>query len=150
MIQLVRTDSNNPDFQKLVAQLDAFLRILNGEEDDFYAQYNKTDTIKHAIVGYHGKTPVACGAIKQYEPGTMEVKRMFVLPEKRGGGAASALLAELEVWASEEGFTKCILETSVELVAAQNLYKKSGYNIIPNYEQYAGVENSVCFEKSLQ
>ena len=27
------------------------------------------------------------------------------------------------------------------------LYKKNGYNIIPNYGQYIGVENSVCFEK---
>jgi putative acetyltransferase len=29
------------------------------------------------------------------------------------------------------------------------LYTRRGYQSIPNYGQYAGMENSVCFEKKL-
>ena len=44
---------------------------------------------------------------------------------------------------------KCILETGKRQAEAIRLYKKSGYDIIPNYGQYAGIENSVCFKKDL-
>jgi hypothetical protein len=39
------------------------------------------------------------------------------------------------------------LETGTRQEAAILLYKKTGYRIIPNYGQYAEVENSLCFEK---
>ena len=47
----------------------------------------------------------------------------------------------------EEGFSKCILETGKRQKSAVKLYQKQGGNIIPNYGQYAEVENSICFEK---
>ena len=54
--------------------------------------------IRHAIVAYKDETPVGCGAVKEYEPGIMEVKRMYVPPAKRGQGIASGVLQELENW----------------------------------------------------
>jgi hypothetical protein len=30
------------------------------------------------------------------------------------------------------------------------LYKKSGYEVIENYGQYAGVENSICMKKVIK
>ena len=79
----------------------------------------------------------------------MEVKRMYVLPESRGTGVASEILSALEDWAAESGYEKCILETGKKQPEAIGLYKKSGYEMIPNYGQYAGIENSICFEKQL-
>ncbi len=79
----------------------------------------------------------------------MEVKRMYTSPESRGKGIASAVLKELEKWAAELSYKKCLLETGKKQPEAIALYLKSSYNIIPNYGQYAGVENSVCFEKKL-
>ncbi|MEY4540205.1 MAG: hypothetical protein RLZZ306_1962, partial [Bacteroidota bacterium] len=78
-----RTNSENKDFQKLVETLDADLKIRDGEDNAFYAQFNKITSINHVIVAYDGDFPVGCGAIKQYSDDTMEVKRMYVLPEKR-------------------------------------------------------------------
>ena len=92
MIHYIRTDSSNTDFQNLVRDLDAFLRILDGEEHSFYAQFNKTDLLKHAILAYSGEEPVGCGAVKEYEPDIMEVKRMYVASAYRGKGIASAVL----------------------------------------------------------
>ncbi|MHA3787217.1 GNAT family N-acetyltransferase [Flavobacterium hauense] len=149
MIRLVRTDSSNPDFKNLVKHLDAYLADRDGDDHAFYDQYNKTDTIKHVIVAYENETAVGCGAFKKYEPGTAEIKRMFVPEEKRGMGIASKVLTELEKWAKEEGFNKTVLET-VEDSGAVMLYKKSGYSIIPNYGQYAGMEKSCCMEKMIK
>lgn len=72
---------------------------------------------------------------------------MFVKPECRGQGIAQAVLAELESWAGELGFKECVLETGKKQPEAIRLYQKSGYELIPNYGQYAGIENSVCMKK---
>jgi len=149
MITLTRTDSANPAFRTLVAALDKDLAIRDGDDHAFYAQYNKVDLIKHVVLAYDGSEALGCGAVKEYAPGIMEVKRMYVPPAKRGQGIASMVLNELEVWAREMNYTTCILETGLAQPEAIALYKKNAYAIIPNYGQYAGVENSVCFEKRL-
>jgi len=147
MIKLIRTESDNDDFVKLVKELDADLAIRDGDEHPFYAQFNKIDKIKYVVVAYENDNPVGCGAIKEYAPNTMEIKRMYTSQGKRGKGIASKVLTELEIWAAELSFEKCILETGIKQPEAIVLYKKNGYQLIPNYGQYAGVENSVCFMK---
>lgn len=149
MITCIRTTSDNTDFKELVALLDADLRVRDGDEHAFYAQYNKTDAIKHVIVAYNGNVALGCGAIKEYAADTMEVKRMYVTEDKRGHGIASLILKELESWATELHYQKCILETGKKQPEAIALYLKNNYTIIPNYGQYTGIENSVCFEKRL-
>lgn len=148
MIKIVRTDSDNQDFRQLVLLLDRELKDRDGEDHPFFAQFNKIDKIKHALVAYLNDVPCACGAIKEYDKETMEVKRMFVLPEERGKGIAGEILDELENWSKELNFKKCILETGKRQPEAIRLYSKSGYNVIPNYGQYENVSNSVCFEKN--
>ena len=149
MEKLIRTNSENRDFVNLVRFLDKELQMRDGEEHTFYAQYNKLDKIKYAIVAYLNNVPVGCGAIKEYDRGTMEVKRMFVKDEYRSKGIATKVLIELENWTKELGFSKCILETGLAQPEAIHLYKKNNYKVIPNYGQYVGVDNSVCMEKVL-
>jgi GNAT superfamily N-acetyltransferase len=79
----------------------------------------------------------------------MEVKRMYILAPYRGKGTASGVLIQLEKWAAEMNYSHCILETGIRQPDAIRLYGKNGYLPIPNYGQYAGVENSRCFEKAL-
>ena len=126
------------------------LKIRDGEEHSFYAQFNKIDTIKYAVVAYAEDIPVGCGAIKEYADKTMEIKRMFVRLDKRGQGVALLVLQELEKWSKELGIEKCILETGKKQPEAIQLYKKNNYTIIPNFGQYENVENSICFEKELK
>lgn len=149
MITITRTTSENLDFVKLVAALDKELAIIDGDDHAFYSQYNKIDKIQHAIVAYKGDVPVGCGAIKQFDPNSMEVKRMYVNPEGRNMGTATIILKDLEMWASELGYKKCLLETGKRQEDAVALYTKNAYKVITNYGQYEGVENSVCFEKVL-
>ena len=147
MYSIKRTNSDNLDFQKLVFELDKDLAIKNGETNDFFAQYNKIDLLKNVVVAYDSDQPVGCGAMKEYEEGIMEIKRMFVPIEKRGKGIAGKILTELQVWAKELGYKRCVLETGDKMIEAISLYKKNNFCIIKNYGQYAEVENSVCFEK---
>ena len=149
MIQLIRTDSSNPDFKAMVIELDADLRIRDGDDHAFYSQFNKIDLIKYVVVAYNGNLAVGCGAIKEYSTGKMEVKRMYVSLENRGKGIAGVVLLELEKWAKELMATSCILETGIRQPEAIALYKKCGYFIIKNYGQYENVNDSVCFEKKL-
>lgn len=149
MFNCIRTNFENKDFQKLVSELDADLVIRDGEEHSFYDQFNKIDKIKYAIVAYENEIAVGCGAIKEYSEDTMEVKRMYVALNKRRHGIASLILQQLELWAIELNYKKCLLETGIKQPEAIELYKKNGYMIIQNYGQYENVENSVCFEKVL-
>jgi len=150
MLTIIRTNSNDQDFINFVKQLDAYLAVKDGRDHAFYDQYNKLDKIKHVVVAYDNNQPVGCGAIKEYDSNTMEVKRMFTLPECRGKGIATKLLNELEKWTIELGYEKCILETGKRQPEAIALYKKNGYKSIPNYGQYTGMDNSVCFEKEMK
>ena len=149
MADLIRTDSSDTDFQKLVNLLDAELRIRDGDDNAFYAQFNKIDALKHALVAYVNNKPVGCGAFKPFTDSSVEIKRMFVDPDYRKQGIAQQVLTELEKWAAELGNKNCVLETGQKQPEAIKLYLKSGYVRIPNYGQYANVENSVCMQKIL-
>jgi GNAT superfamily N-acetyltransferase len=149
LLFLKRTNSDDPDFIALVRHLDAELAVRDGDEHAFYHQFNKIVNLKNVVVAYRGEQAVGCGAIKPLEENEMEVKRMFVPLELRGQGIASQVLSELERWASELGAQACCLETGLRQPEAIALYEKSGYERIPNYGQYAGVDNSVCFRKKL-
>jgi putative acetyltransferase len=149
MTRIIRTTSDNPDFTALVTKLDAFLAEIDGDEHAFYAQLNKTNTLNHVVVLYDNDKPVGCGAIREYTPEAMEVKRMYTEPESRGRGFAAQVLAALEAWAIELSYQKCVLETGKRQQEAIRLYTKNGYKVIPSYGKYVNVENSVCFEKVL-
>lgn len=151
MITIIRTNSDNGDFTTLVKALDADLAARDGAEHVFYAQFNKIDKIRYVVVAYEHGLPVGCGTMKAFLPeDTMEIKRMYTLPGSRGKGIATIVLTELEKWARELSYQKCVLETGKRQPEAIHLYEKNGYRQIPNYGQYAGVENSLCFEKLLR
>ena len=147
MIQITQTDSSNPDFQSLVQLLDADLAFRDGEDHAFYAQFNKSNQLKHVIVLYQDNVAIACGAIREWAEGVMEIKRMFVQPTYRRLGFAKKVVSNLESWSEQLGYHTCVLETGKNQPEAIQLYQKIGYTIIPNYGQYIGVENSVCMQK---
>lgn len=150
MVQLIRTDSGNADFQALVRLLDQDLSVRDGDEHTYYAQFNKIDHLQHVVVAYVNGEAVGCGAFKPYADSTVEIKRMFVRPALRGQRIAQQVLTELEAWASELKFAGFVLETGKRQPEAIRLYQRCGYEIIPNYGQYAGLENSVCMQKLLR
>ncbi len=144
-----RTHSKNLNFINLVQSLDKELALADGSEHSFYSQFNKIDQLNNVVLISAHSLAIACGAIKVMNDTSVEIKRMYVRPEFRNKGLASKVLAELEKWVKELGYKRCVLETGKRQVGATELYLKNGYKIIPNYGQYSGIENSVCFEKML-
>jgi GNAT superfamily N-acetyltransferase len=147
MTKLLRTDSENSDFRSLVTELDRELAAINGNTNDFYKQFNKIDLIKNVVVAFHNGRAAGCGAIKEYDSTTVEIKRMYVSPVMRRRGIAGEVLNALETWAVELGYQRCVLETGLTMSSAVGLYTKSGYVSIPNYGQYENAAGSICFEK---
>ncbi len=150
MIRLVRTHSAHVDFINLVKKLDSYLAIVDGDDHEFYNQYNNIDTLKHVVLIYFNETPVGCGAFKAFDKHAVEIKRMYTDSKHRGKGIASKILGELEIWAKELNYKSTILETGKDQVDAVQFYKKNRYQIIPNYGPYKNVKNSVCFKKRLK
>lgn len=148
MNRIERTTSDNIDFKNLVVLLDEYLKITDGDEHDFYHQFNGIVKLKNVVVLYHQNEIAGCGAFKKYDDYSVEVKRMFVHPKFRNNGFATVILNELEKWAAELNFVNTILETGKKQPEAIALYQKLGYTPILNYGQYVGVENSVCMKKN--
>ena len=149
-VEIVRTNSDNPVFRKLIQALDEDLYQRNGEAQLKYRQYNHVDQINHVVLIYSDDKPAGCGAFKKFDNETVEIKRMFVYPEMRGRQLAAKLLRELEEWAVEESYCKAMLETGRKQVEAIRLYTIAGYSLTENYGQYVGMEESICYRKELK
>lgn len=101
------------------------------------------------LVARRNGQPVGCGAIRAFEPGVAEVKRMFVVPEARGRGVGRAILENLETFARNFGYRSVRLETGLKQPEAISLYQSAGYHPAPCYGPYRENPMSICFEKEL-
>jgi len=149
MVNLLRTTSSNPDFAFLVKLLDEDLLSRYGSEQAEYDKHNKIENNPTVVIAYLDREPVGCACLKTIDVFTAELKRMYVRPEHRGKSIGIGILNELEDWASELSFSRIILETAQKQPEAINLYKKAGFEVIPNYPPYDKMEKSICMEKQL-
>ena len=142
----VRCDGSNKDFIENCRLLDMDLEKRVGRviKRDKYAQFNKLDKINEAIVIYRDKKPVGAGAIRYYDDKTVELKRVFVIPEEQGNGVGTLLVTRLIEWARELGYERMILETGELLSESCHVYRKLGFDRIPNYGAYVNMPESLC------
>ena len=83
--------------------------------------------VEHAgeILGGGGIAPLA-GA----NGDVCELRKMYFLPQARGHGAGTAMMARCLDAAREAGFRQCYLETLTGMNAAMRLYERSGFKRI--------------------
>lgn len=148
--ELTLTDGKNTDFRKLIELLDQDLNERYGDLQKQYNGYNSTDELKDVVLAYKDSLPVACGTLKEYDPDTVEIKRVFVEKAHRKQGLSKLILKELECLALKKGYSSVILETGAKQIEAIHLYQSSGYHRIPNYGPYIGNENDLCMKKRLK
>lgn len=96
-----------------------------------------------------GGRAVACGGLRPLAPGRAEVKRMYVVPERRGSGVATVVLRAIEQEARGLGVQRLLLETGTLQPEALRFYLREGYARIENFGPYAGEEQSVCCARDL-
>jgi len=141
-------DRDSPDFTALVSAFEAELeeRYPGISEDE----PSSAPDFVIVVVAYRGEAPVGCGAVCELEARVGEVKRMFVVREARGLGAARSMLGVLEMQARALGYAVLRLGSGVRQPEALALYESSGYCRIPLFGEYIdGGEHCVCFEKAL-
>jgi len=149
VIALVRVTSDHPAFRPLTEALDAELRGRYGDVQAQYAPFNHIAGLPTALLAMDGDDAIACGCFRPYDATTVELKRMFVRPDRRGERIAGRLVTELEAWAHELGFTRVLLETGNLQVEAVAAYTRAGYAIIEPFGPYAGMPASICMAKAL-
>lgn len=148
-MKIIRRNSEDVDFRKLVVLLDEDLYSRNGILQAQYEPFNKIDAITTVVVAYLDDIPVGCGCFKKYDADSVEIKRMFVKEEYRENGIAKRILTELELWAVESGYKNSLLETGIKQYEALSFYSNFGYSQIDNFGQYIGNPNSICMSKTL-
>jgi len=148
-LKVKRTGGDDNDFKILIQQLDNELWTIMNEVQATYDKFNKVPDNKTVVVVYENDKAIGCGCFKRFSNDTVEIKRMFVVPEARRKSVAQKILIELELWAKELKFTNAVLETGKRMTHATSFYIKNGYSITDNYGQYIGLEESVCMKKEL-
>ena len=102
------------------------------------------------LIIYEEGKAVGCGAVRLIDPGTAELKRMYVAPASRGKGLGRRLVAALENEAQSLGVGRLVLETGIRQAAALALYRACGFEPIPLYGEYLrSPETSICLGKAL-
>ena len=108
--------------------------------DSLFETYDNSKSAYFVVVdteiksGYYGKIVGGAG-ISQLEKSTeniCELQKMYFLKEARGKGIGFEMIVKCLEIATEFGYEKCYLETLPEMIAAQNLYKKVGFEYIDN------------------
>ena len=108
-----------------------------------------TDAVVRALEAELQQEYVASGGFRRHSEQIAEIKRMYVVEDRRGVGYARRLLAELEARAAAVGYQQIILETGRRQPEAIALYESSGYQPIPGFGFYADQALSRSFAKDL-
>jgi DNA-binding MarR family transcriptional regulator/GNAT superfamily N-acetyltransferase len=144
VVSLTVLDPDHPDAAHCLRSYAAELRdLLEGGFDPAESLLPDAGALRapqglFLVARLHGE-PVGCGGVKLPAAGPAEIKRLWVSPRVRGLGLARRLLAELEERAAGHGSELVRLDTNRALEAATRLYRGSGYEEVPafNDEPYA-------------
>jgi len=149
MITFIRTNFSNPDFNKLIIELDKEFVVRYPFLQYVSASFNLMNEQARVVVVYDHSIPIGCGAFRPVDETTIEIKRMYTMPAYRNQGIGKQVLKELEKWARREGFTTSLLETGINQPEAIAAYQKTGYTRIPNFHPYELIRESICMKKYL-
>ncbi len=147
-MEIIRTNSHNPEFKKLVQLLNLDLAERDGKTHAL-SQFNDISNLNYVVLALKKDKAIGCGAISEYNFNSMEIKRMYVSPEARGQRVGEKILSELENWSRELGNSRCILFMGSKQPEACKLYQRNNYNSIEKYGKLKDILDSICLAKDL-
>jgi len=138
----------------------ASVELRNAQRAEIAIRYGTPDSEPGPEPGAHDITAffvafspegvaLACGGVRALSETEAEIKRMYARPEARGTGAATSIVRRLEEYGRDSGWRRLVLETGTEQPDAVRFYSREGYERIPNFGYYEGLDQSLCFGKEL-
>lgn len=111
--------------------------------DFMFETYNKPKSI-YFIVEENAKIIGGAGvsALDNSKENICELQKMYFLEEARGKGIGHEMILKCLEKATEFGYEKCYLETLPEMLNAQKLYKKVGFEYL--HEPLGGTGHTSC------
>jgi putative acetyltransferase len=144
------------DAGDLFASSDAYVAALYPAESNHLVSAQELSTAPNLLLGAFTQEspsrPIGCVGllVLGQEPGTAEIKRLFVESASRGVGVAQALMDHLEAEAAERGLLELRLETGIYQEESLGLYRGRGYVSIPPFGHYTEDPMSVFMAKQLR
>ena len=135
---------------------DAHVAALYPAESNHLVSAKELSTAPNLLIGAFTEdspsAPIGCVGllVAGQEPGTAEIKRLFVESASRGVGVAQALMDHLEAEAAERGLLELRLETGIYQEESLGLYLRRGYVTIPPFGHYTEDPMSVFMAKQLR
>jgi GNAT superfamily N-acetyltransferase len=141
---------DGPVAQQLIEAVQQEYVVRYGEPDTTPVQPNEfAPPVGRFVVGYLDIDAVAMGGVRRIDTDTVEIKRMYVVPEHRGRGLSRVVLAHLESLARDLGASRVLLETGQQQPEAMRLYETSGYERVEGFGHYRCEPGSVSYGKTL-
>ncbi|WP_413737283.1 GNAT family N-acetyltransferase [Sodalis sp. RH21] len=138
------------DLARLVGQLDEYQSALYpAASNHCIALADMSRDRAWAWLATVGDYNAGCVCLYHSPDGQAEIKRLYVDPDYRGYGLASALLAELEALARQQHCPALYLETGIHQPDAVGLYKKLGFIRTGAFGQYTDDPLSIYMSKAL-
>lgn len=126
-----------------------FVEDAPADEDITEITGRYLDTGGEFLVGLSEDGIVAIGGFQFREGKTVEIRRMRVHPDHQRQGYGERLLEALEERAQKRGVNRIVHETNEHLIAAQNLYKKHGYEVTRRETHPVTGDEFISYEKEL-
>ena len=117
--------------------------FADSQLDFMFETYDKQKSI-YFVVEIDGKIFGGAGVsqLDNSEENICELQKMYFLQEARGKGIGFEMIQKCLAKAKEFGYDKCYLETLPEMLAAQSLYKKVGFEYL--CEPMGGTGHTSC------
>jgi DNA-binding MarR family transcriptional regulator/GNAT superfamily N-acetyltransferase len=100
------------------------------------------------IIARENGHAIGCGVLRTPPTDSAEIRHLWIDSRARGIGLGRRLVSELERHAANEGYREIRLDTHSVLSEAIGLYRSSGYQEIPAYDENPHAH--LWFAKSLQ
>ncbi len=98
------------------------------------------------VAAFLDEVPVGCGALREYDHTTAQMRRIFVRAEHRRKHVARTIVAHLVAGARELGYGRIMIETGDRQAPAMALYGGFGFQSIEPFGEHRQDATSRCYE----